>query len=146
MCFHLLRPRSRFTVLVGILVFASSSYLGGAARNDRSIIFKSGQTRAYAEGQFSGKVREVCFSFRARVGQHLFVKITPLTRDLVTAGAVIYPSGKQDGGPGGLVFDSEVTETGKFRLRVTPRQNEINGGFRVLIELSPQKGIQHSNK
>jgi hypothetical protein len=135
--FHILRARSRFSALTGIAVLALSPYLFGAARNDHFINFKVGQTKAYAEGQFSRKVHEVYFSFHARDGQHLFVKITPLTSNLTTAGVVIYPSGKQDGGPGGIVFDSELTETGKYRLRITQRQTQTNGSFRVLVELSP---------
>jgi hypothetical protein len=137
---------SRFTPLTGVLIFLLWSDLGGAVPNDHPIIFKAGQTSAYAEGQFSREVREVYFSFQARVGQHLFVKITPLTPQLITAGVVIYPSGKRDGGPGGIIFDSELTETGKYRLRVTQRQVEIVGKFRVLVQISPQENKGTTNK
>jgi hypothetical protein len=135
----MLRPRSGFMALACILVFVFSSYLVGAERNDHPIIFNAGQMRAYAEGQFSRKVHEVYFSFQARVGQHLLVKIIPLTPDLMTAGVVIYPSGKQDGGPGGTILDSELTESGKYRIRVTQRQTKIKGRFQVLVELQPQE-------
>jgi len=110
-----------------------------AASNDRPIHFKAGQSTAYAEGQFSRRVHEVYFSFYAHDGQHLVVKIMPLTPDLMTAGVVISPSGKQDGGPGGTVFNSDLTETGKYRIRVTQRQAETNGRFRVLVRISAHR-------
>jgi hypothetical protein len=43
----------------------SSFGLGRATPNDHAIVFKAGQTSAYAEGQFSGKFHEVYFSFHA---------------------------------------------------------------------------------
>jgi hypothetical protein len=57
----------------------------------------------------------------------------------MTGGVVIYPSGKQDGGPGGIVFDSDLTETGKYRIRVTQRQGGISGKFRLSLKISPLK-------
>src|SRR5215472_598803 len=131
---------SRFGILSRItaLVFVFSCALGAAASRDHPIIFKAGQKTGYAEGQFTGNTHVVYFSFHARTGQHVCVKIMPLTRGLITAGVVVYPSGKQDGGPGGTVFDSDLTERGKYRVRVTQRQVEIKGRFRVQVEISPQ--------
>jgi hypothetical protein len=137
---RLLQLRSSFSAFGAILslVFLLSFCPVEAASEDYPIIFKAGHCTAYAEGQFSKRVHEVYFSFYARAGQHVLVKITPLTRDLITAGVVIYPSGKQDGGPGGLVFDSDLTETGKYRIRVTQRQVETNARFRLLVKISLQ--------
>src|SRR5262249_48375933 len=118
-----------FLLLPGTLCVAQAS--------DHPIVFKAHQTKAYTSGQFSKTVHEVCFLFIARAGQHLLVRIRPLSPELITAAVVIYPSGKQDGGPGGTVFDSELSETGKYRLRVSQRQSEVEGRFRVLVELSP---------
>ena len=132
-----LRPRLGFALLARILVVALLYDLAEAAEKDHSIIFKRGQTTACVEGHFSRRVHEVYFSFHARDGQHLRVKIMPLSPDLITAGVVIYPSGKQDGGPGGTVFDSGLTETGTYRVRVTRRQIPTAGKFRVLVEISP---------
>jgi hypothetical protein len=114
-----------------------SSHAFAADQNDHPIVFKPGQTRVQVSGRFSKNVREVYFSFHANAGQHLLVTITPEATQLITAGTVIYPSGKQDGGPGGIVFDSNLTESGKYRLRVTPRQSQAEGTgkFRVLVEI-----------
>ena len=121
-----------------LFLFVSSQTLAGE-QNDHPIVFKPGQTRAQASGRFSKTVREVYFSFHANAGQHLLVRITPKAPQLITAGTVIYPSGKQDGGPGGIVFDSDLTESGEYRLRVTPRQSQAEGTakFLVLVEILP---------
>jgi hypothetical protein len=134
-----LQRRFHVGALAAAVVVLSSLHLGGAAANDHPIVFKSGQKSGYAEGQFSGKFHEVYFWFHACAGQHLIVQITPLTPGLVTAGVVIFPSGKQDGGPGGIVFNSELTESGKYRIRITRRQTAIKGRFRVSVELSPRR-------
>jgi hypothetical protein len=136
----LLQTRSRFRAFGAILglAFSLSFCQVEAACEDQPLIFRAGHGTAYAEGKFSKGAHEVYFSFHARAGQHVLVKIKPLTRNLITAGVVIYPSGKQDGGPGGLVFDSDLTETGKYRIRITQRQVEMNGRFRLLVKISPQ--------
>jgi len=131
------RRRFSFAVWSGILFLLLSYYLCTAQSSDRRIIFKPGQTKAQVTGRFSKAVHEVYFSFYANADQHVLVRITPTTPQLVTAGVVIYPSGKQDGGPGGIVFDSDLTESGEYRLRVTPRQSQAEGTgkFLVLVEI-----------
>jgi hypothetical protein len=131
------RLRPRFSALAEILIFVLSFCVVMVAQDNHHIIFKAGEATAYAHGQFSKKVHEVKFWFDGHVGQRLTVKITPLTPQLTTAGVVLYPSGKQDGGPGGVVFDSVLTETGRYGIRVTQRQAQVNGSFRVLVKLSP---------
>ena len=121
-----------------VVFFSLSVRLTGVGESDRAIIFKPGQTKAYSEGKFSNNDREVYFSLHATKGQHLVVRIRPLTPGLTTAGVVIYPSGKQDGGPGGTVFDSELDESGQFRIRVTQRQTDVNGKFRISVHLSKE--------
>jgi hypothetical protein len=122
------------------LFLSSLAVLAGDAERDRPIAFKPGQTAATSEGRFSDTAHEVYFSFYATKGEHLVVRIRPVTPGLITAGVVIYPSGKQDGGPGGIVFDSSLDETGKFRIKVTRRQTEVNGRFRILVKLSDGYG------
>lgn len=140
-----LRRCSASAAFTGILFLLLSSVLYANEPKDHPIVFKPGQTKAYASGQFSKTMHEVYFSFHASAGQHLLVRITPTTPQLTTAGTVIYPSGKQDGGPGGIVFDSDLTESGKYRLRVSERQFEAEGRFRVLVEILSSKidGIEN---
>ena len=124
------------TAIVMFVFFSLSAFSTGAGESDRAIVFKPGQTKASSEGEFSGTTHQLYFSLHAAKGQHLVVRIQPVTPGLITAGVVIYPSGKQDGGPGGVIFDSELDESGKFRIRVTRRQTRVEGKFRVFVELS----------
>jgi hypothetical protein len=141
-----LRRRSVSAAFAGILFLLLSANPYAAQPKDHPIVFKPGQTKAYASGQFSKTVHELYFSFHASAGQHLLVRITPTTAQLTTAGTLIYPSGKQDGGPGGIVFDSALTESGKYRLRVSERQSEVEGRFRVLVEILSSKTDGIENK
>jgi hypothetical protein len=125
---------SKATVCIAFLLLVSPA-AGGERSRDRHIIFKPGQETAYAKGRFTKGVAEIYYSFHAHAGQHLRVKIVPLDPELITAGVVIFPSGKQDGGPGGVVFDSDLTETGRYRIRATQRQGEMRGRFRVEVRL-----------
>jgi hypothetical protein len=45
------------------------------------------------------------------------------------------PSGKYDGGPGGVIFDSDLTETGYYQIRISERQNKMAGKFFSEVEL-----------
>jgi hypothetical protein len=110
----------------------------------RPISFKPGQTSAQVEGQFTKNVTAVYFSLRARAGQHMRIQIKPVTPTLITAGVVIYPSGKQDGGPGGLIFDAELTESGEYRIRVTQRQSRAPGVFRLEVEIRNPQWMKRS--
>ena len=137
------RSLGGLALIQGLLFLAFSDVVRADAK-DHPIVLKAGQTTASAQGKLSKKVHEVYFSLDARAGQHLFVKIAPLTPDLVTAGVVFYPSGKQDGGPGGVIFDSDLIETGRYRIRVTQRQGERSGKFRLSIELKEYRAKEAS--
>ncbi len=54
----------------------------------------------------------------ARSGQRMTINIAPVTPQLTMAGQVTSPSGKQDGGPGGVIFEGDLTETGDYRVCV----------------------------
>jgi hypothetical protein len=63
------------------------------------------------------------------------INIRPVTNQLITAGQVRSPSGKYDGGPGGVIFDSDLSETGDYQIRVSERQDKIAGKFLLEVEL-----------
>lgn len=54
-----------------------------------------------------------------------------------TRGVVIFPSSQQDGGPGGVIFDGILPETGDYRIRITESSmaNEWRGSFTVTIDI-----------
>lgn len=132
---HVGRDVRSLPVFILVTLLLSLAHNSSGAAGAQCIIFKPGQTSARVEGRFTKNVTEVYYSLRARAGQHMRVTITPVTPGLITGGVVIYPSGNQDGGPGGLIFDSDLTETGEYRIRVTQRQNRAEGVFRLEVQI-----------
>src|SRR5437588_2261935 len=98
------------------------------------ITFARGATRATARGYLRGVRDEVFFVLRAQANQHMRVEISG---GGPTRGVVIFPSGKQDGGPGGVVFDDKIDETGDYRIRVTESTmaNGWRGNFTITIDV-----------
>src|SRR2546427_78250 len=79
------------------------------AQTPTRINFARGATRATARGYLRGVRDEVFFVLRAQANQHMRVEVKGRG---ATRGVVISPSGKQDGGPGGVVFDDKIDESG----------------------------------
>ena len=99
------------------------------------IYLEPGRTRTIVEGRFPKSGTDQLYVLNARAGQHMRINIRPVTSQLITAGQVQSPSGKYDGGPGGVIFDSDLTETGDYRICVSERQNKIPGKFWLQVEL-----------
>jgi hypothetical protein len=123
----------RIAALCAIAV-ALASHTAAAA--DRALVFKSGQTRVMVKGRITRENERVCFSLRGRLGQHVKVRIIP-NGTLLTSGHVESPSGKTDGGPGGVVFDDTVHETGVYRICIEQRQESQPGTFRLEVTVTP---------
>src|SRR5437016_9493787 len=104
------------------------------AQTPTRITFARGATRATARGYLRGVRDEVFFVLRAQANQHMRVEIKGRG---ATRGMVIFPSGKQDGAPGGVVFDDNIDETGDYRIRVTESSmaNAWRGSFTVIIDI-----------
>src|SRR2546430_15818817 len=108
--------------------------IASTAQAPTRITFARGATRATARGYLGGVRDEVFFVLRAQANQHMRVEINGRG---ATRGVVIFPSGKQDGGPGGVVFDDKIDETGDYRIRVTESSmaNAWRGSFTVIIDI-----------
>src|SRR5438105_9760740 len=115
--------------LVAVIVFSAS-----IAKSQTRIYFARGATRATARGYLRGIRDEANFVLRAKSGQHMRVEIRGRGP---TRGVVIFPSSGQDGGPGGVVFDSVLPDTGDYGIRVTESSmaNAWRGSFTVVIDI-----------
>ena len=111
----------------------SSGFISPVAAQQR-VTFARGATVARVTGYLRGIRDEAVFVLRAQAGQHMRVEIKGHG---ATRGVVIFPSGKQDGGPGGVVFDDNIDETGDYRIRVTESSmaNAWRGSFTVIIDI-----------
>ena len=101
---------------------------------DTRIKFKRGATSATAQGWLTKPSDEAYFVLNARAGQHMRVTINGKG---ATRGTVIFPSGKADGQPGGLIFDDRLDESGDYRIRVTESQmaEPWRGRFTIKVEI-----------
>ncbi len=104
------------------------------AKKARRITFKSGATTARVNGSLKGINDEALFVLRARKGQHMRVNING---EGPTRGMVTFPSGGQDGAPGGVIYDDVLPETGDYRIRVIESQmgEAWRGSFVLEVEI-----------
>jgi len=114
-------------LLVSQIIWASTTA-------ERRIRLKKGQTVAYVKGTLRHMHDEASFVLRARAGQHMRITITG---EGPTRGVVTFPSGQQDGGPGGIIFDDHLPETGDYRIRVTESSmgEEWEGTFLLKVRI-----------
>ncbi len=81
----------------------------------RRIVFARGATVGRASAYIRGMRDHVEFVIRLSAGQNVRVEIDGGGS---TRGVLIWPSGKQDGGPGGVIYEGEVDETGDYKISV----------------------------
>src|SRR5260370_10817571 len=114
------------------------------AQTPTRINFARGATRATARGYLRGVRDEVFFVLRAQANQHMRVEINSHG---ATRGVVVFPSGKQDGGPGGVVFDDKIDENGDYRIRVTESSmaDAWRGNFTVTIDIVSGSNAEPAN-
>jgi len=101
-------------VLATMMIAAVVSTVS-AQKAPQRIYFARGATVARVTGYLRGINDEGLFVLRAKAGQHMRVEINGRG---ATRGVVIFPSGKQDGGPGGVVFAS-CPITSPIRSQIT---------------------------
>ena len=124
----------RVLSVIFILLFSFLNVAATVPSKEIRIRFKKGATKTVVTGRLKGINDEVVFVLRARAGQHMRVNIKGKG---ATRGVVIFPSGQQDGGPGGLIFDGEITENGDYRIRVTESSmaEAWRGTFTLKVEI-----------
>ncbi len=124
--------------LIAGAFFISSDLVSsvGAQKPQQRVAFARGATVARVTGYLRGINDEALYVLHARAGQHMRVEINGRG---ATRGVVIFPSGKQDGQPGGLIFDDNIDETGDYRIRVTESSmaNAWRGRFVLKVEILP---------
>ncbi|MFS8085988.1 MAG: hypothetical protein ACMG6H_10190, partial [Acidobacteriota bacterium] len=94
----------RSNTLVRLLASSAAALLlmsaAQAQKPAQRVSFARGATVARARGYLRGVRDEALFVLRAKAGQHMRVEISGRGP---TRGVVTFPSGKQDGSPGGVV-------------------------------------------
>ena len=126
---HLLAP---LLIIIGAVCASAQT-----ERAPQRIVFARGATIARATGYMRHIHDELWFVLRASAGQHMRVEING---DGSTRGVVVFPSGKQDGGPGGMIFNGVIDENGDYKIRVTEStMGEMwRGKVVVIVEALPR--------
>jgi hypothetical protein len=120
---------------------ASIAQTHGKAIPPTRIRFTTGAISAQVRGTFTPTNERVRYVIKAKKGDHMVINIIPVTRGLTMAGTVKFPSGQGDGGPGGIVMNSDLEETGDFTIEVnqhTMGSNYKSGSFILEVVITPQ--------
>ena len=129
--------RSLAAIIAGAFLISSGLIsVVSAQKASQRVTFARGATVARANGYLRGVSDAALFVLRASAGQHMRVEINGRG---ATRGTVIFPSGKQDGQPGGVIFDDNIDESGDYRIRVTESSmgDAWRGSFGLKIEILP---------
>jgi hypothetical protein len=126
--------------LFALVIIVCAAVVSASAQTEnapRRIVFARGATVGRASGYLSGMRDRAFFVVRLNSGQHIRVEIVARG---ATRGVLIWPSGKQDGGPGGVIFDGDTDETGDYKVSVgeSMMANPWRGPITVKIEALPR--------
>ena len=130
-------------VSVSLLFFipvASLAQTHRSASPPVRIRFTTGAISAQVPGRFTPANERVRYVIKARKGDHMVVNIIPVTHGLTMAGTVGFPSGQGDGGPGGIIMNSDLTEGGDYTIEVnqhTMGSNYSSGSFILEVVITP---------
>jgi hypothetical protein len=106
------------------------------ANQPEPIHFEKGVTSVKVQGALTPKRKQAVYTFKAKKGEKLLVKIVP-GKGLATSGHLKFPSGKEDGMPGGVIFDGILDESGDYLLTVTPHHMAEDSNYgNFVLELT----------
>jgi hypothetical protein len=146
---ELSRSRSRLrlgsfavVVFVSILFLPTLAFPQSRTRDSapQRIKFSIGAISAHVAGQFTPANERPKYVLRAKAGDHLIVNIIPVTKTLTMGGTVKSPSGEGDGGPGGIITNADLKESGDYVIEVfqhTMGSNLASGKFVLEIVITP---------
>ena len=97
-----------------------------AAQAATPIQFIQGALSAQVPGHFGGAGGQAVFTVQAEAGQFMIVNVIPQTPGLGTQGTVLFPGGQGTGGPGGVVMNQTLQESGTYTIQAGQHQMASN--------------------
>ena len=128
----------RYTVMMaGVMLFSVGVTAAAAQGTSRRIRFEPGAISAQMRGRVTRQQAEAFYVLRVRSGQHMIVNVVPAAGPggATVSGTVTAPSGASNGGPGGIVFDEDLGESGDYTIRVAPNLRASNAYGAFLLEV-----------
>ena len=125
--------------LLAILLSGVEQTYGKTTAPER-IRFTVGAISGQVRGQFTPANERPRYVIKAKKGDHMVINIIPITRGLTMAGTVKFPSGQGDGGPGGVIMNSDLEESGDYVVEVsqhTMGSNYKSGSFILEVVITP---------
>jgi hypothetical protein len=145
-----LAPTARILAITFLMIASNllASAQTGTSSKPIRIRFMTGAISAQAKGQLSKGRTEVFYVVKAKTGDHMIVNIISTTPGFATGGEVVAPSGEGEGQHGGIIFNSDLKETGDFKIRVARNLmagERAGGSFILEIVITPSyiKDGQH---
>jgi len=128
--------KTRIALALAMIAVALAAATAQTESAPRRIKFARGATVARGTGYLRGVRDEAWFVLRAKSGQHMRIEIRGRGP---TRGVVVFPSGKQDGGPGGVIYDGVIDESGDYKIRVTESSmaEAWRGRFTLAVKILP---------
>ncbi|HYV24680.1 MAG TPA: hypothetical protein VE969_05535 [Pyrinomonadaceae bacterium] len=126
--------------LFAVLIIVCAAIVSASAQTEKSprrIVFARGAAVGRASGYLRGMRDRLFFVVRLNSRQHIRVEIDARG---ATRGTLIWPSGKQEGGPGGVIFDGDTDETGDYKISVgeSMMADPWRGPITVKVEALPR--------
>jgi hypothetical protein len=137
-----LASRLFLCAVVAFVVVPASSFAQThrSSHQPQRIRFTTGAISAQVRGRFTPANERVHYVIKVNKGDHMVVNIIPVTRGLTMAGTVTFPSGQGDGGPGGIIMNSDLDENGDYTIEVnqhTMGSNYKSGSFILEVVITP---------
>lgn len=94
------------------------------------IHFGKNQTSKMWVGQLSPKQDSLLYQFKASKNQYATLVLMPRRgyAEFANVGVIISPTGNDDGGKGGIVYQSCLPQSGNYTIRIARNLMASNGG------------------
>jgi hypothetical protein len=121
----------RVSLLISVALLSWPTFSAARVYEHRNIL-KPGHTEVTVRGRLRAPQDSALYSFSARAGQDIYMRVRPVTRRLVMQAVLILPSGQQEG-PGALL-KIKVHQAGTYKIRVEPRE-QSSGTFLLYLRV-----------
>ncbi|HSS21082.1 MAG TPA: hypothetical protein VLL54_13495 [Pyrinomonadaceae bacterium] len=127
-------------LLLPAMAMSQSARAHAPAPAPQRVKFSVGAISAQVSGQFTPSNDRPSYVIKAKAGDHMIVNIIPMTKTLTMGGTVKSPNGEGDGGPGGIIMNADLAESGDYVIEVfqhTMGSNLRSGKFVLEVVITP---------